>query len=178
MNKFAEHVKKEMLKSAKVSKKAKENEYENLPYKEERKALQKFLGTTDYIYKNDILYDIIPTFIVGDSNEIYAVSANEQDIKRAVEDSLESLFDGMRVDEFVEKVISYIGSRDVNDYLEDYEENDPYVWGYKYQGSVDFEKMAEDVINEYGAGHELASYDNETNEVEYNGKTYYIFREQ
>ena len=43
---------------------------------------------------------------------------------------------------------------------------------------IDFETMAEDVINEYGAGHELAGYDNETNEIEYNGKTYYIFRQQ
>lgn len=41
----------------------------------------------------------------------------------------------------------------------------------------DFEKMAEDVIDEYGAGHELSSYDNSTEEVEYNGKTYYIFRQ-
>lgn len=43
--------------------------------------------------------------------------------------------------------------------------------------SFDFEKMAEDVIDRYGAGHELSSYDNSTEEVEYNGKTYYIFRQ-
>lgn len=43
--------------------------------------------------------------------------------------------------------------------------------------SFDFEKMAEDVIDQYGAGHELSSYDNSTEEVEYNGKTYYIFRQ-
>ena len=43
--------------------------------------------------------------------------------------------------------------------------------------SFDFEKMAEDVIDQYGAGHELSSYDNSTEEIEYNGKTYYIFRQ-
>ena len=42
---------------------------------------------------------------------------------------------------------------------------------------MNFETMAENVISEYGAGHELSSYDNSTEEVEYNGKTYYIFRQ-
>lgn len=180
VSKMASIISKEILKSAKVSKKAEDSEYESIDeiFKEEKLALQKLLGTKEPIYKSDLIFDLIPVFTIGDSNDMYAVSANEQDIKRAVEDSLENLFDGMRVDEFVEKVVPYIGSRDVNDYMEDYEENDPYVWGYKYTGSVDFEKMAEDVINEYGAGHELAPYDGRTDEIEINGKTYYIFRQQ
>lgn len=76
---------------------------------------------------------------------------------------MESLFSDLGQDEFVEKVVDEIGYTEKR---------------YFRNGEFNSIKMAKDVIEEYGSGHELAGYDGETNEVEYNGKTYYIFRQQ
>lgn len=216
MNKFAEHVKKEMLKSAKVSKKA--------FYEDEKAALAKYLNINENdITKNeDNFYFGLPEFTTK-SGEQYRVSASESVIRSAVAESMENLFDELGLNEFQEKVLPYVGDFDryfsvseskfydqareelenvdnIEDPTEEQIEKkqqelidsygsaeeffiefgDDYVKEMLNYGdaSIDFETMAEDVINQYGAGHELASYDNDTNEVEYNGKTYYIFREQ
>jgi len=40
----------------------------------------------------------------------------------------------------------------------------------------DFDYFVEDAIDADGRGHFLNTYDNEENEFEYKGKTYYIYR--
>lgn len=173
---------------------------EELDITEEARAVAKFLEIPetdvedvesddyyDYLYKVEAKKD--------GKKHIYYVSSDEYDIKRGVEDSLESLFDDLTVPEFCEKVIPYL-SGSIEDYLSvkgewltDSEGNAwdieaqlddgalDGVWGRDFQGSVDFDKMADDVIAKYGAGHELAPYDNETMEQELDGVTYYIFKQ-
>lgn len=216
MNKLKEIVKAEILKSAKVNKKA--------FYEDEKAALAKYLNINekDITKKEDNFYFGLPEFTTK-SGEEYSVSASESVIKDAVAESMENLFNDLGLDEFQEKVLPYVGNFDryfsvseskfydqAREELENVDEiedpteeqiekkqqelidsygsaeeffiefGDDYVKEMLNYGdaSIDFKTMAEDVINEYGAGHELAGYDNETNEVEYNGKTYYIFRQQ
>lgn len=173
---------------------------EELDITEEARAVAKFLDIPetdvedvesddyyDYLYKVEAKKD--------GKKHIYYVSSDEYDIKRGVEDSLENLFDDLTVPEFCEKVIPYL-SGSIEDYLSingewltDSEGNAwdieaqlddgalDGVWGRDFQGSVDFDKMADDVIAKYGAGHELAPYDNKTMEQELDGVTYYIFKQ-
>ena len=215
-NKMASIISKEILKSAKVNKKA--------FYEDEKAALAKYLNINenDITKKEDNFYFGLPEFTTK-SGEEYSVSASESVIKDAVAESMENLFNDLGLDEFQEKVLPYVGNFDryfsvseskfydqAREELENVDEiedpteeqiekkqqeiidsygsaeeffiefGDDYVKEMLNYGdaSIDFKTMAEDVINEYGAGHELAGYDNETNEVEYNGKTYYIFRQQ
>ena len=173
---------------------------EELDITEEARAVAKFLDIPetdvedvesddyyDYLYKVEAKKD--------GKKHIYYVSSDEYDIKRGVEDSLENLFDEITVPEFCEKVIPYL-SGSIEDYISvsdvwatDSEGN---AWGVEaqlddgaldgvfgrdFQGSVDFDKMADDVIAQYGAGHELAPYDNKTMEQDLDGVTYYIFKQ-
>lgn len=216
MNKLKEIVKAEILKSAKVSKKA--------FYEDEKAALAKYLNISenDITKSEDSFYFGLPEFTTK-SGEEYRVSASESVIKDAVAESLENLFDDLGFEEFKEKVLPHVGGfentfsvseskfydqareelENVDEIDEPTEEQiekkqqeiidsygsaeeffiefgDDYVREMIDHGDayMNFETMAENVISEYGAGHELAGYDNETNEVEYNGKTYYIFRQQ
>lgn len=152
----------------------------------EKEALATYLNADiNELKEIDKVFDI-PTFSYNE--EEYSITDDEDLIHKAVEDSLENLFDGLTVEEFCEKIISYL-YRGIDDYIfpfddtltaqEQYEEGlFDGVWGYKFQGNVDFEKMADDVINSYGAGHELSSYDANTDEINYKGSTYYIFRQK
>lgn len=137
----------------------------------------------------------LPTFEVNNNGETqrYSISNDDEKIKQAVAGSLETLFDGLYVSEFCKSVVPYL-SGNAEDYLSTpyddmsfdeqlesgmldnvhgYEFN-----GYQYQGQVDFEKMAQDVIDIYGAAHELDSYDNRGDEIDFNGKTFQIFRKE
>lgn len=179
---------------------AEDDDEEELDLTDEARAVAKYLEIPetdvedvesddyyDYLYKVEAKKD--------GKKHIYYVSSDEYDIKRGVEDSLESLFDDLTVPEFCEKVIPYL-SGSIEDYLSvngewltDSEGNAwdieaqlddgalDGVWGRDFQGSVDFDKMADDVISQYGAGHELAPYDNKTMEQDYDGVTYYIFKQ-
>lgn len=151
----------------------------------EQEALASFLNTSTAKLKSIENVFNIPTFSFG--NEEYSITDDEKLIHNAVEDSLEYLFDGLTVEEFCEKIIPYL-SGNIDDYLSVFTddmtateqfENGMFngVWGYKFQGRVDFDKMATDVIDKFGAGHELSSYDNRTDEIDYNGSKYYIFRQ-
>lgn len=213
--KMAKIIRREILKSAKVSKKA-SNE-------EEKQALAKYLNINEKdITKNEDSFHFgIPEFTTK-SGEQYSVSASESAIKDAVAENMENLFDELGFEEFKEKVLPHVGGfentfsvSESHFYDEVYREleedgieeptdeqiekrqqeiidnygsaeeffiefGDEYVKQMIDNGDayMNFETMAENVISEYGAGHELASYDNDTNEIEYNGKTYYIFRQQ
>lgn len=214
-SKMAKIISKEILKSAKVSKKA--------FYEDEKAALTKYLNINEKdITKNEDSFHFgIPEFTTK-SGEQYSVSASESAIKDAVAENMENLFDELGFEEFKEKVLPYVGGfentfsvSENHFYDEVYREleedgieeptdeqiekrqqeiidnygsaeeffiefGDEYVKQMIDHGDayMNFETMAENVISEYGAGHELASYDNDTNEIEYNGKTYYIFRQQ
>lgn len=150
----------------------------------EKEALAQFLETTSDKIEEIEYNHGLPTFKFG--KEEYCVSNDDRKIKQAVANSLENLFDGMYVSEFYENVIPYLrGSAE--DYLEPlddeffieelYENGMLDIPGYKFQGYTNFDKMAQDVIDIYGAGHEIAPYDNITEEIDFNGSTYYIFRQ-
>jgi len=98
-------------------------------------------------------------FSSKEDGETYAISSDEELIEKNVAEHMENLFDDLGYEEFCKEVIPYLYGN-----MEDYM-------------TIDFRSMARDVIAQYGAGHELAHADNVTDEVEYNGKTYYIFRE-
>lgn len=153
-------------------------------FENEKEALAKFLETTpDKIEKIESNFNL-PTFKFGD--EEYCISNNDELILKAVESSIENLFDGMYVSEFCEKVIPYLSGA-LEDYIEPLDDELPIdeqleqgmldLWGYKFQGYTNFKKMAQDVIDTYGAGHEIAPYDGNTEEIDFNGTTYYIFRQ-
>lgn len=151
---------------------------------QEKEALAQFLETTpNKIEEIEPNYGL-PTFKFG--KEEYCVSNDDGKIKQAVSDSLENLFEGMYVSEFCEKVIPYLGGS-VEDYLEPLDDDFSIeeqlsngmldTMGYEFEGYANFDEMAQDVIDSYGAGHEIAPYDNRTEEIDFNGSTYYIFRQ-
>lgn len=151
---------------------------------QEKEALAQFLETTpDKIEEIKSQYDL-PTFKFGE--EEYCISNDDNKIHKVVSDSLENLFEGMYVSEFCEKVIPYL-SGSVEDYLKSLDDDFSIeeqlsngmldILGYKFEGYANFDKMAQDVIDIYGAGHEIASYDGRTEETNFNGSTYYIFRQ-
>lgn len=133
----------------------------------------------------------LPTYEVNNNGETqrYSISDDEDAIKEAVEISISNLVDGLTIPEFCEQVVPYL-SGNPNDYFvaPDYEEL-PFdelldsgafdgVFGYKYEGHIYTDKLAEDVINSYGAAHELDYYDNRGDEIDFNGKTFQIFRKE
>ena len=165
---------------------------EDMELTDEAKAVAKFLGVSEsevkdvemgpYEMFSNTLYKV--ESIHDGIKETYLVSSDKANIQIAVEDSLENLFDGLTVDEFCEKVIPYL-PRDREEYISAYYEGFDLIeegdfdgtWGRDFHGFVDFTKMAEDVIDVYGAGHELSVYDNKTNQVDFEGETYYIFKQ-
>lgn len=158
---------------------AEDDDEEELDLTDEARAVAKYLEIPETDVKDLESDEYFENFYKVSAEKdgkkhIYYVSSDEYDIKRGVEDSLENLFDGMKVDEFIEKVANYIGGDYFDEEEVEWQRND---WGYQYRGSVDFEEMAKDVISRYGAGHELARYDGDTNVVELDGTTYYIFKQ-
>lgn len=213
-------------------------------------ALSKHLEVPTSNIEESDEYDYgLPTFEVKMNDNkicIYSISSDEYDIKRAVEDSLENLYDDMGISEFMDKVVPYLGnasdflSGDVEDYYiefyydyaqdiateegtrfieemeelglnpEDYDHNEDYTewessvfdafaqasyerlddpleefiaeWRHdprmiEHYLTLDFSYLADECINSYGAGHELARYDGHTEEVELDGVTYFIFKQ-
>lgn len=135
----------------------------------------------DYLYKVEAKKD--------GKKLTFLVSGNTANIQMAAEEAMEDLFDTLTVPEFCEKVIPHL-SGNIDDYLSlsDLEEGDSLeqqiedgvfngVFGSDFRGFVDVTKLAEDMISQYGAGHELASYDGKTQEQEFDGVTYYIFKQ-
>ena len=164
---------------------------EELDITEEARAVAKFLDIPETDVKDvesdeygNRLYKVEAK--KDGKKHIYYVSSDKYDIHAAVEDCLESLFEGLTVSEFIDKIIPYL-SGNPNDYLEAYGDITldeliesgtlQGVWGYKFQGIVYYEKLADDVIAKYGAGHELAPYDNKTIEQDLDGVAYYIFKQ-
>ena len=78
-------------------------------------------------------------------------------------------------DRFVEQYIDRYGSP--SDYFESmYGKNwarEIKNWAESY---IDYDGIAEELIDDYGRANELASYDGDENEEEVNGETYYIYR--
>ena len=96
---------------------------------------------------------------VDGENQTFAISSDTELIENNVAERMENLFDDMGYKSFEKEVIPHLYG-DMSDYMK-----------------IDFKAMARDVIDQYGAGHELSDYDADTEEIEHNGKTYYIFRE-
>lgn len=224
-----------------------EENYDEDDAPDEAIALAKFLGIpVSNIEQAKHSYYDLPTFEAKKENEIYtySVSNDEYDIKRAVEDSLENLYDDIGFEEFSEKVLPYLGGTETfltgdlesyytNDYYEyaediayseperfkeeleklgldpeSYDHSEDYTewetgvfdafadamykqlddpieefiaeWGHdskmiEHYLTLDFSAIADKCISRFGAGHELAVYDNATEEEELDGITYYLF---
>lgn len=122
-------------------------------------------------------YGLLNTYkvTIGKEEQEYYVTASYKNVKKAVEESVTGLFNDMHVSEFIKKVVPYL-SNDTSYYISGTYRYNTDCYGSDYQGKFYAKRMAQDVIDIYGPGHELASYDNRTIEHDYNGKTYYIFR--
>lgn len=133
----------------------------------------------------------LPTYEVNNNGETqrYSISDNEKAIKKAVEESIGYLVEELTIPEFCKNVVPYL-SGDPNDYFvaPDYEEL-PFdelldsgafdgVFGDKYEGHIYKDKLAEDVISNYGPAHELDHYDNRGDEINFDGRTFQIFRKE
>ena len=150
----------ESSKTKKMTKKA-------FTYEDEKAALAKFLNVKEEEIKETEhptnSYSKINAYEINkeDGNEIYTVSSDTKQIIQEVADSIKDVYDSYGYEDFQDLVLETLGN----------------LKKYKKYGKLDFIQMAKDQSKKQGYGIELAKYDNETNEINYNGKTYYIFRQ-
>lgn len=111
-------------------------------------------------------WNIIPESALVENEDGLLDLANEDDYDDYIEKGVEAL---------KKDIYDYYGGY-AKAYLEELGKDNFDAFIEYYPDAIDYDAMAEDIINTDGFGPSIATYDGEENEVSVRGTTYYIYR--